>query len=293
MQGHATKSMLAFAKEAVSGISKCSSLNSIRHASRVSRTSTKGASTLDPLKPLQPMSAIPILEDSERIFVPTAEDIRQGEDLFTASKTNEIGFVLSAPKPEFAPKHDMPEVAFVGRSNVGKSSLIKAIFKKAPGVVVKTSKTPGHTKTVNFFQVGRHLMLVDMPGYGFRQPRDFAESAEAYLATRKNLKNTVLLIDCNTGVKDVDLLAIEMLEQFSLPYMIVLTKIDRPSKHLLLRSVFDTKAVIWNHTSFCLPQPFLVSSLNLDGVAMLKAFIGITSGVITQSQMADSPNSSR
>ncbi|XP_077984604.1 GTP-binding protein 8-like [Glandiceps talaboti] len=250
-------------------------------------------SEVDPVKTIAPLAAVPILEDHEIIFSPNADQIKEGKELFVPKRNYRIDFVTSAPRPEFAPQHNLPEVAFVGRSNVGKSSLIKAIFNQAPEVVVKTSKTPGHTKMVNFFQVGNSLMLVDMPGYGYRQPKDFAESTEAYLATRKNLKNTILLIDANTGVKEIDLVAIEMLEQFSLPYLIAMTKIDRPTKHALLRSVFQTRDVIREKTSFCLPQPFLVSSHNLNGVAMLQSFIGQITGVISSQPTTDSINVQR
>nr|XP_015194509.1 PREDICTED: GTP-binding protein 8 isoform X3 [Lepisosteus oculatus] len=154
--------------------------------------------------------------------------------------------------------HLSSRVCFIGRSNVGKSSLIKALFSLVPEVEVRVSKTPGHTKKMNFFTVGKAFTLVDMPGYGHKAPKDFVEMVEAYLETRTNLKRTFLLIDGSVGLQEADRIAIGMCEEFGLPYVIVVTKIDKASRGELLRHIVEVEDTIKMHTLGCFPQPFLV-----------------------------------
>uniref|UniRef100_A0A5F8GEY1 GTP binding protein 8 n=1 Tax=Monodelphis domestica TaxID=13616 RepID=A0A5F8GEY1_MONDO len=114
-------------------------------------------------------------------------------------------------------------ICFIGRSNVGKSSLIKALFSLVPEVEVRVSKKPGHTKKMNFFKVGKYFTLVDMPGYGFKAPKDFVEMVEAYLKERTNLTRTFLLVDSVVGIQKADRIAIEMCEEYALPYVNIQT----------------------------------------------------------------------
>ncbi|NXA47249.1 GTPB8 protein, partial [Nothocercus julius] len=168
---------------------------------------------------------------------------------------------------------------FVGRSNVGKSSLIRALFSLSPdGVEVRVSKTPGHTKKMNFFNVGKYFTLVDMPGYGYRAPQDFVEMVEAYLQGRPNLKRTFLLVDGVVGLQKTDHIGIEMLEEFGIPYVLVLTKIDRASKGVLLKNVLEIQEFVKEKTQGCFPQLFLVSSLKYSGVHLLRCFIAHVTG---------------
>ncbi|XP_064481216.1 GTP-binding protein 8-like isoform X3 [Ornithodoros turicata] len=202
-------------------------------------------------------------------------------------------------------------VAFMGRSNVGKSSLIKALFSRAPKLEVKTSKKPGHTKTINFFGVGKRFCIVDMPGYGFRQPKDFAEFASKFLTSRTNLKRTFLLLDGNVGFANADQDAIEMFETLKVPYgrnslngtcqvkqrwppplpapryrktpfvikQLVITKIDKARDGQLLKNLAFIQNLRDKYMSpLCFPQPFLVSSLTLEGIAYLQYFIAYISG---------------
>uniref|UniRef100_H0ZT73 GTP-binding protein 8 n=1 Tax=Taeniopygia guttata TaxID=59729 RepID=H0ZT73_TAEGU len=170
------------------------------------------------------------------------------------------------------------QVCFIGRSNVGKSSLIRALFSLAPEVEVRVSKTPGHTKKMNFFKVGKYFTLVDMPGYGYRSPQDFVEMVEAYLQERHNLKRTFLLVDGVVGLQKTDHIAVEMLEEFGIPYVMVLTKIDRASRGLLLKNVLEIQEFVKESTQGCFPQLFLVSSVEFSGVHLLRCFVAHVTG---------------
>nr|XP_025968117.1 GTP-binding protein 8 [Dromaius novaehollandiae] len=176
--------------------------------------------------------------------------------------------------PNSAPR----KVCFVGRSNVGKSSLIRALFSLTPEVEVRVSKTPGHTKKMNFFNVGKYFTLVDMPGYGYHAPQDFVEMVEAYLQERQNLKRTFLLVDGLVGLQKTDHIGIEMLEEFGIPYVLVVTKIDRASKGLLLKNVLDIQQFVEEKTQGCFPQLFLVSSVEFSGIHLLRCFIAHVTG---------------
>uniref|UniRef100_G3VHD7 GTP-binding protein 8 n=1 Tax=Sarcophilus harrisii TaxID=9305 RepID=G3VHD7_SARHA len=173
-------------------------------------------------------------------------------------------------------------VCFIGRSNVGKSSLIKALFSLAPEVQVRVSKKPGHTKKMNFFQVGKYFTLVDMPGYGFKAPKDFVDMVEAYLKERPNLTRTFLLIDGVVGIQKTDSIAIEMCEEFSLPYVMVLTKIDKASKGYLAKQVLQIQEFVDTQTQGCFPQLFPVSSVTYSGIHLLRCFLAHITGNLHQ-----------
>ncbi|KAJ7407891.1 GTP-binding protein 8 [Pitangus sulphuratus] len=163
------------------------------------------------------------------IFEPELGALQRAEELFRSGPGHPIDYVSSAVRMEHAPPPALPEVCFIGRSNVGKSSLIRALFSLAPEVEVRVSKTPGHTKKMNFFKVGKYFTLVDMPGYGYRAPQDFVEMVEAYLQERRNLKRTFLLVDGVVGLQKTDHIAVEMLEEFGIPYVVVFNnKTDHP-----------------------------------------------------------------
>ena len=137
-----------------------------------------------------------------------------------------VAFLKSAPALEFLPNADVPEVAFAGRSNVGKSSLLNAL--------ARTSNTPGRTQELNFFDVGSPLAfrLVDMPGYGFaKAPKDMVRKwrflVNDFLRGRDVLKRALVLIDSRHGIKDVDRDILEMLDKAAVSYRMVLTKADK------------------------------------------------------------------
>ena len=143
------------------------------------------------------------------------------------------GFVLSAPSLEFLPPADRPEIAFAGRSNVGKSSLINAVVRHKG--LARTSNTPGRTQELNFFVApGVPLYLVDMPGYGFaKAPKEkvdeWSRLVRDYLRGRTTLKRVLLLIDARHGIKPTDDAIMAVLDEAAVSYQIVLTKVDKIS----------------------------------------------------------------
>ncbi|KAK6487049.1 GTP-binding protein 8-like [Huso huso] len=213
-----------------------------------------------------------------QLFQPRYEDIKMAEMFFTPSKKQKIDYFTSAVRMDHAPLITQSEVCFIGRSNVGKSTLIKALFSLVPETEVRVSKTPGHTKKMNFFTVGKAFTLVDMPGYGYKAPKDFVDMVETYLETRHNLKRTFLLVDGSVGLQHADRIAIDMCEEFGLPYVLVITKIDKAKQGELLRHILEIQEVMQNHTVGCFPQPFLVSSLHYSGVYLLRCFIAHVTG---------------
>ncbi len=143
-----------------------------------------------------------------------------------------IAFLKSAPDLKFLPDMSVNEVAFAGRSNVGKSSLLNALTGR--NSLARTSNTPGRTQELNFFDVGDPLRfrLVDMPGYGYaRAPKDMVRKwrflVNDYLRGRAKLKRTLVLIDSRHGIKDVDNDILDMLDAAAVSYRIVLTKADK------------------------------------------------------------------
>ncbi|XP_003255698.2 GTP-binding protein 8-like [Nomascus leucogenys] len=217
-----------------------------------------------------------------RIFDPSPEDLARADNVFTATERNRIDYVSSAVRIDHAPDLPRPEVCFIGRSNVGKSSLIKALFSLAPEVEVRVSKKPGHTKKMNFFKVGKHFTVVDMKGYGYRAPEDFVDMVETYLKERRgrarNVKRTFLLVDSVVGIQKTDNIAIEMCEEFALPYVIVLTKIDRSSKGHLLKQVLRIQKFVNTKTQGYFPQLFPVSAVTFSGIHLLRCFIASVTG---------------
>ncbi|NNC72034.1 MAG: YihA family ribosome biogenesis GTP-binding protein [Sphingomonadaceae bacterium] len=143
-----------------------------------------------------------------------------------------IDFLKSAPTLEFIPEADMPEIAFAGRSNVGKSTLLNALTNRKN--LARTSNTPGRTQELNFFEVGDppDFRLVDMPGYGFaKAPPKVAANWKRlvfeFLRGRPNLRRVLLLIDSRRGLKPADHELMDMLDEAAVNYRVVLTKADK------------------------------------------------------------------
>ncbi|XP_077198120.1 GTP-binding protein 8 [Paroedura picta] len=233
---------------------------------------------VSPLQELAKYMAPGVNTSCFHIFSPNQKDIKTAEAFFIPSQKHIIDYFISAVRMDHVPQLSQPEVCFLGRSNVGKSSLIKALFALAPDIEVKVSKHPGHTKKMNFFKVGKVFTMVDMPGYGYRAPKDFAEMVEPYLIQRKNLKRIFLLVDGIIGIQPEDHIAIEMLEEFGTPYVLVLTKIDTASKTVMAKNVIQIHDFIQKNTQGCFPQVFPVSSVYYSGIHMLRCFIAHVAG---------------
>ncbi|XP_061697097.1 GTP-binding protein 8 isoform X2 [Syngnathoides biaculeatus] len=222
------------------------------------------------------------------LFHPCVDDVLKAEGLFCSSPSHKIDYYISAERMDHTPALKQPEVCFIGRSNVGKSSLIKSLFSLSPNVEVRISKTPGHTKKMNFFRVGRAFTIVDMPGYGHRAPKGFVDMVEPYLFSRKNLVRTFLLVDGSVGLQKTDYIALEMCEETRCPYVMVITKIDKCGHGPLLRNILTFQDVIKTQTNSCFPQPFLVSSLQFSGIYLLRCFIAHVTG---NAQLTDTSHS--
>lgn len=156
----------------------------------------------------------------------------------------EANFVAgAADKPQRLPDLSLPEFAFIGRSNVGKSSIINLLCNRRS--LARVSHSPGRTQQINFFQVGNSFTLVDLPGYGFAKiPASLRKSWEElilhYLSKRDNLKIVNLLIDSRRGLGENDLKIIELLLSLNLKFQIVFTKSDKLSnKEALIKSSYD------------------------------------------------------
>jgi GTP-binding protein len=142
-------------------------------------------------------------------------------------------FVKSAVKPSHYPSTDMPEIAFTGRSNVGKSSLINSLVNRKH--LVKTSSTPGRTQLINFFIINKTISFVDLPGFGYAKVPDSVRKSwgpmiETYLSTRNTLKGVVLIMDIRRipGIQELNF--IEWLHYYNIPSILILTKSDKLSK---------------------------------------------------------------
>lgn len=139
-------------------------------------------------------------------------------------------FITSAAEPKQFPRDDRPQIAFAGRSNVGKSSLINALLRRRN--LVKTSATPGKTQLINFFLVNQSFYFVDLPGYGYAAaPRRIVETwapmIEGYLKSASQLRAVVLLLDIRRELDERDLRLVEWLKHYGIPALYVLTKADK------------------------------------------------------------------
>ena len=188
-----------------------------------------------------------------------------------------VEFLLSAPSLDFLPAGDLPEVAFAGRSNVGKSSLINAVTGRK--AIARASVTPGRTQELNFFEVGEptRFRLVDMPGYGFaKAPPKVVEKwkrlVRDFLRGRQVLKRTLVLIDSRHGIKPPDEEMMKMLDEAAVGYRLVLTKADKIKASELAATLAKVEAQARKHVA-AYPQVHVTSAEKSLGIPELRAAV--------------------
>jgi GTP-binding protein len=201
----------------------------------------------------------------------TPEAIEAARKLFAGA----CEFVSGAASPESLPAISLPEIAFAGRSNVGKSSLVNALTGRR--TLARVSASPGRTRQINFFDLGGRLCLVDLPGYGFAQvsrsmKETWADLASSYLRGRPTLKRVCLLIDSRHGVKDSDHETMKNLDKAAVSYQLILTKIDQLKKAEVPRALASAEAAARKHGA-AHPEVLPTSSETGLGIAELRAEI--------------------
>lgn len=194
-----------------------------------------------------------------------------GEALFRRP----IDFLKGVVNVDGLPPADRPEIAFAGRSNVGKSSLLNALTRRK--TLARTSNTPGRTREINYFTLDDAAYLVDMPGYGYAKvPKELVAGwtrlIEAYLRGRNSLKRTFLLIDSRHGVKKNDVAIMGQLDQAAQLYQVVLTKTDKLKPGQLASRLAETETLIKKHPA-CYPLVLATSSQKNVGLEALRASV--------------------
>jgi len=184
-------------------------------------------------------------------------------------------FVLAASEPAHFPKSELPEIAFIGRSNVGKSSLVNALTGRKN--LARASNTPGRTQQIIFFNLANKLMLVDLPGYGHANaPREVQDKwtglVNTYLRKRENLRCVCLLLDGRHGAKNNDLEMMKFLDRSAALYKTVLTKIDQLPASEHAARITQTSAIMEKHPA-ALAGIIATSSDSKAGIDELRAFL--------------------
>jgi len=184
-------------------------------------------------------------------------------------------FVMSVPTIEHLPPIGVAEIAFAGRSNVGKSSLINALTNRIG--LARTSNTPGRTQELNFFTSGSGLSIVDMPGYGYAEaPKKLVDAwnrmIRDYLRGRVSLRRVYVLIDSRHGLKANDKLTLDLLDETAVSYQIVLTKVDKLKTGELAKVKAATEAAIARRPA-AYPTVIATSSETGEGMDLLRAEI--------------------
>ena len=201
----------------------------------------------------------------------TQKHMEEGKALFK----HPAQFIWGSQTPGSWPTTWFPEIAFVGRSNVGKSSLLNALT----GIkgLAKVSRTPGRTQQFNFFNLGDRMVLLDMPGYGYAKvgkklEQMWAEMADNYFKTRDQLKRMFVLVDSRHGLKENDLMLMDWLNRLAVPYQIILTKVDKASA-TELKAVQDAVTQTLQKHAAALPDVLLTSSEKKQGIEQLRGVI--------------------
>lgn len=199
--------------------------------------------------------------------------LERGRRLFT----QECRFVAGVAKLEQIPAGTLPEVAFAGRSNVGKSSLVNALTGRR--TLAKVSNTPGRTRQLNFFDLGGRMTLADLPGYGYaraskQQVADWTRLVELYLIGRAPLRRALLLIDSRHGLKDLDRGVMSMLDKAAVSYQVVLTKTDQLASAGVAEQIGRVAGELAKHTA-AHPEVMPTSTAKGAGIPELRAAIAM------------------
>lgn len=201
----------------------------------------------------------------------TSREIEAGRKLFAG----EFEFFAGADKPEALPAPKGIEIAFAGRSNVGKSSLINALTNRK--ALARVSITPGRTQQINFFKSSGPLVLVDLPGYGYAKAakekvKAWSGFVRVYLQKRENLGRVIVLIDARHGVKANDAGMLDEFDKAAVSYMIALTKCDAVKAAELPKRIEETRAAIAKRPA-AYPEVIATSSQEGSGIPELRAAI--------------------
>ena len=205
------------------------------------------------------------------LIQPERDITEQGRLLFA----RESDFIWAAAKSDNLPPMQTAEIAFAGRSNVGKSSLVNALTGRK--TLCRTSHTPGRTQQLNFFTLGTQLTVVDMPGYGYaavskQKQADWGALVQDYLRGRANLARVYVLVDSRHGFKPVDTAIMDLLDKCAMSYQIVLTKIDQLRVGEAEQRSQETLAALVRRPA-AYPEVLLTSSDSGEGVAEMRAAI--------------------
>ncbi|MDB5477746.1 MAG: GTP-binding protein [Alphaproteobacteria bacterium] len=201
----------------------------------------------------------------------TQRQMEEGKALFA----HKADFVWGSTTPGSWPRTAFPEVAFVGRSNVGKSTLMNALTGQR--TLAKVSKTPGRTQQFNFFNLADRFMLLDMPGYGYakvgkRLEEMWSVMADNYFKTRDQLRRLFILVDSRHGLKESDLMLMDWLNRLAVPYQIILTKIDKTTQAELAEVQAQVSKELEKNAA-AMPEILLTSSETKQGIDILRGTI--------------------
>lgn len=185
-------------------------------------------------------------------------------------------YLISSPKVEGCPKPDMPEYAFIGRSNVGKSSLINMLTNQSK--LAKTSGSPGKTQLINHFVINNSFYIVDLPGYGFakvsqKQRGVWEKMIEDYLKVRENLMTCFVLIDSRHEPQKLDLQFLRNLGEWGVPFNVIFTKADKSTQREAAKHARQFVEAMKKEWEF-IPRSFMTSAVKFTGRKEILSFIG-------------------